>query len=227
MKDYKTLYERIKAGRLRLFATSDQLSGHSETMSRMATRFDAARDAKPTRTISSFNLFQTPEAVADVMVRNAFEGRSESHVTSLRVLEPSAGLGRLYRAIRYRYDCDIVLVENNADCAGELFRETRGDDHCRLIQDDFLQQTMDSLGGFFDRIIMNPPFKMGTDIKHIQHALTLLNPAGGRLVSLCYAGAKQRKAFEHNPDFQWSVLPANTFHEEGTKAEVACVVVQR
>ena len=32
--------------------------------------------------------------------------------------------------------------------------------------------------GRFDRIIMNPPFKSGLDLKHIGHALRFLNPSG-------------------------------------------------
>jgi hypothetical protein len=30
---------------------------------------------------------------------------------------------------------------------------------------------------------------------------------GGKLVSLYYAGNKQRSAFDHHPDLQWNLLP--------------------
>jgi 16S rRNA G1207 methylase RsmC len=37
---------------------------------------------------------------------------------------------------------------------------------------------------------MNPPFANGDDIKHITHALKMLNP-GGRLVAICANGPRQ------------------------------------
>jgi 16S rRNA G1207 methylase RsmC len=52
--------------------------------------------------------------------------------------------------------------------------------------------------GTFDRIIMNPPFENAIDIKHIKHALTMLNP-GGRIVALCAKGPRQREAFKVLP----------------------------
>ena len=49
-------------------------------------------------------------------------------------------------------------------------------------QADFLECNGDL--GTFDRIVMNPPFTNGDDIKHIMHALKMLKP-GGRLVAIC------------------------------------------
>jgi hypothetical protein len=43
----------------------------------------------------------------------------------------------------------------------------------------------------------------------------------GKLVSLCYAGTKQRSAFDHHPDLQWNLLPDRAFAAEGTSATVA------
>jgi hypothetical protein len=44
---------------------------------------------------------------------------------------------------------------------------------------------------------------------------------GGKLVSLYYAGTKQRSAFDHHPDLQWNLLPDRAFAAEGTSATVA------
>ena len=49
--------------------------------------------------------------------------------------------------------------------------------------------------GTFDRIVMNPPFDHGADIRHIEHARGKLKP-GGRLVAICAAGPRQRERFE-------------------------------
>ena len=74
--------------------------------------------------------------------------------------------------------------------------------------DDFLKCVAARLGTF-DAIVMNPPFKMGTDIKHIRHALTFLEP-GGRLLSLCANGPKQRAALKAEAS-EWIDLPAGSF----------------
>ncbi len=52
-------------------------------------------DGTAPKAVSSFNLFQTPKHIADRMA-------SMLPPECQRILEPSAGLGRLYRAIRGR-----------------------------------------------------------------------------------------------------------------------------
>lgn len=202
-------------GLLRLRHLREFTEAKGEQMAVERQRFDALRGAEPTRAVSAFNLFQTPEAIADQMVA------ALGDLNGKRLLEPSAGLGRLYRAVRYRSDCEIVLVEIAPQCAAELFRESKADDKCRLVQDDFLACDADRLGGKFDAIVMNPPFKQGRDIKHIEHAMSLLNP-GGVLVSLCFAGVKQTAVYGD----QWTMLPPESFKSEGTRAQVAMLTLR-
>jgi 16S rRNA A1518/A1519 N6-dimethyltransferase RsmA/KsgA/DIM1 with predicted DNA glycosylase/AP lyase activity len=103
-----------------------------------------AGDDSKSRVVSAFNLFQTPEPLAARVVEMAGElGRT---------LEPSAGLGRLYRAVRARSGCHVTLVEQSAECCAELYRETAGDGACKLVQGDFL--SAEGLG-LFDNIVMN------------------------------------------------------------------------
>lgn len=204
-------------GLLRLRHLQEVTEAKGEEMDQERQRFDAMRTAGPTRAVAAFNLFQTPDAVADTMVTQL------GPLDALRILEPSAGLGRLYRAIRRRSAlASITLVEIAPQCAAELYRETDSDDLARLVQADFLACDADRLGGLFDAVVMNPPFKMGTDIRHIDHARSLLKP-GGVLVSLCYAGARQSARFAD----RWQLLPANSFKSEGTRAEVALVKLQK
>ena len=202
-------------GRLRLMALRDQNDAVGATMQQEAERFTALEARKAPAVVSAWQLFQTPEAIADRMalIANPQDGE--------RWLEPSAGLGRLYRAIRHRSAAEITLVENAAECAGELYREMQGDDCVTLIQQDFLTCTVEQLG-LFDGVLMNPPFKMGTDVKHIRHAMKFLK-AGGRIVSLCYAGTKQTAAFKNNPDWTWTDLAPGSFRSEGTGAAVAMI----
>ena len=204
-------------GLLRLRHLHEVTEAKGEEMDQERQRFDAMRIAGPTRAVSAFNLFQTPDHVADDMVT------ASGPLDGLRILEPSAGLGRLYRAIRRRsQSAEITLVEMAPQCAAELYRETQGDERARLIQADFLDCDSQRLGGMFDAVVMNPPFKMGTDLRHIDHAFELLKP-GGILVSLCFAGSRQSARFGDI----WNRLPAESFRSEGTRANVACVVLRK
>ena len=193
----------IRTGLLRLRHLREVTEAKGEEMDEQRQRFDAMREAQPTKAISSFNLFQTPASVSNDMhnLLGPIEG--------LRILEPSAGLGRLYRPCG-----EWVLVEQDTQCCEQLYKLG-----VKLIQDDFLACDTERLGGKFDRVIMNPPFKMGRDIKHIKHAYQMLK-SGGLLVALCYNGVKQNKHLKPVVD-SWDVLPEESFKSEGTKASVA------
>jgi SAM-dependent methyltransferase len=194
---------------LKLAHLSEQTEAVGETMRHEAERFANLRTSEPARVVSSFNLFQTPEPIADQLAAMIGD------VDGKRILEPSAGLGRLYHAVnRIGTPGEWVLVDDSPACCAELYRLNE-----KLIQSDFLACDAERLGGLFDLIAMNPPFKMGRDIKHIKHAYNLLNP-GGLLVSLCFDGVKQNENLRPLVD-SWEVLPPGSFKAEGTKASVA------
>lgn len=194
----------MNIGRLRLFQLRERTEAVEEAMIDERARFAALDRKGPTAAVNSFNLFQSPTAIADRMA--AMLGPLEG----LRCLEPSAGLGRLYRACR---GGDWVLVEQAPQCCEHLFGLG-----VRLIQGDFLACDADRLGGLFDRVIMNPPFRLGLDCRHIEHAFSLLRPSG-LLVGLCYDGARQNKRLRPLVD-TWEVLPPGSFRSEGTGAGV-------
>jgi 16S rRNA G1207 methylase RsmC len=116
----------------------------------------------------------------------------------------------------------IVLVDISPDCCRELYRLTEGDAAAELFTGDFLEMGTDRLGTF-DSIIMNPPFKMGTDIRHVRHAAAMLRPAG-RLVSLVANGPRQREKLMPIAT-EWIDLPAGSFASEGTGVNAAMVVI--
>lgn len=180
-----------------------------------ARRFQRIAGEEPTRAVSAFNLFQTPEPIAAMMA----DRLAELVALDGRILEPSAGLGRLCRAVRDRgFIGPVVWVEHAPQCCAELYRQSQG---AKLITDDFLSCNLGRLGGPFDGVIMNPPFKMGRDVKHIQHAHAMLRP-GGWLVALCFDGVKQRRDLLPLVD-SWELLPPDSFKSEGTRAAVALV----
>jgi 16S rRNA G1207 methylase RsmC len=78
--------------------------------------------------------------------------------------------------------------------------------------------------GSFDKIVMNPPFENGADIKHILRARELLIP-GGRLVAICANGPRQQAKLKPLAT-EWRDLPADTFKQAGTGVNTALIVIQ-
>lgn len=196
--------ESRRTGILRLKHLREHTEAVGEDMEVQRERFKALEQREPAKVVSSFNLFQTPVGIASEMISKL------GPLDNKRILEPSAGLGRLYAGPPGEW----VLVEQDAGCCEHLY--TLG---VKLIQDDFLLCDERRLGGLFDLIVMNPPFKMGRDVKHILHAYNLLANKG-TIVGLCYNGIKQNKHIKPRVD-TWEILPEGSFKSEGTKASVA------
>lgn len=203
-------------GLLRLAHLREHHEARGEDMDFERRRFAALRDdASATRVVVADQLFQTPAALAARLAGMVPAG--------VATLEPSAGLGRIYRALRDLDDRPLVLVEVSPACCGELYRLIEGDDATRLVQGDFLSQSPEVLGKF-GAVVMNPPFRRGTDVKHIEHARRFLSP-GGVLVAVCFAGAIQRRKLAPVVD-TWEELPPASFRSEGTDAATAIVTIR-
>ena len=178
--------------------------------------------------VSAPQLFPTPPGLAARMVDLA------GLAIGMRVLEPSAGTGRLLEALpgivpfgQVRQTAlQVVAVEVNAALAARLACSgLAGTVRCA----DFLQCSADAGDlGLFDAVLMNPPFAQGADIEHITHALTMLKP-GGRLVALCANGPRQSASLRPMVEArggEWEDLPADTFKDEGTGVRVALITMQ-
>jgi protein-L-isoaspartate O-methyltransferase len=166
--------------------------------------------------ITAPQLFPTPPALAERMVEEAdiLPGHS--------VLEPSAGTGAILAALpNVRPFGSVTAVEINATLAASL--EQVADE---TICGDFLEQNGNL--GTFDRILMNPPFQNGADIKHIQHAMKMLKP-GGRLVAICANGPRQQstlKPLAENSGGWYEDLPAGTFASQGTNVNTVLLLIE-
>ena len=213
--------ESRRTGILRLRHLREVTEARGEEMDGQRERFRRLAGETGPRVVSAYQLFQTPPELAARLVGMAAEGRALG-----RTLEPSAGLGRLYKEVRAADQaCPVVLVELSPECGGEVYRATDGDGAARLVSGDFLTMTADRLGGLFDTVVMNPPFHgadKGGDVAHVRHALTLLAP-GGRLVSVVMDGPRQRRAFKTTAA-EWHDLPPGSFRSEGTNVAAAVVV---
>ncbi|EGO7830391.1 class I SAM-dependent methyltransferase, partial [Escherichia coli] len=62
---------------------------------------------------------------------------------------------------------------------------------------------------YYSRVIMNPPFSHGQDIRHILRAFSLLRP-GGVLVAVCLNGPRQQEKLLPFSDVR-EELPRGTF----------------
>lgn len=217
----------------RLLAAQGGNDAHAAFMAMHADRFDAYRtrheDGTAPRAVSAFQLFQTPAALAARMVELA------DPRPGLDWLEPSAGLGRILRPILATSPGGATACEENAELAGELFRTFPG---VTLAQGDFLERQPTREGNcglllkpfangpvHFDRIVMNPPFHMRADIKHILHACQFLK-AGSVLVALCMDTPHRHKALRHLSD-TWESVPAGTFRAEGTNIATIILTIKK
>jgi protein-L-isoaspartate O-methyltransferase len=184
------------------------------------TEFDAMKETLKAgiKTVCAPQLFPTPREIAEKM--NELLNVEVGH----DVLEPSAGTGNLVGVLGCSWKAhnpeagSVTAVEINKALADRLAVEQP---LTKVICDDFLNCNGNL--GKFDRVIMNPPFENGSDIKHIQHARTFLKP-GGRLVALCANGSRQRAAFMDIAE-HWEDLPEGSFKNQGTGVNVALMVL--
>jgi phospholipid N-methyltransferase len=165
--------------------------------------------------VSAHQLFPTPSSLAERMVELA-----DIYCNHL-VLEPSAGTGRILEALPASIwnNGEVHAVEINQKLAQGL-----ADRWKTLLTScaDFLE--WDSQGITFDRILMNPPFERGADIRHILKARELLAP-GGILVAICAGGPRQKETLEPLASL-WEPLPAGTFEESGTNVNTVLLTIE-
>jgi predicted RNA methylase len=193
--------------------------------------FDAMRESlrNGVQTVSAPSLFQTPPQLAETMA--AMADLKPGH----RILEPSAGMGALLRAIHRACGSPFVeAVEINNGCLAALhtLRDTL-DAEWLIFPGDF-SDFADDTGEGFDRVVMNPPFEKGQDAAHVQHAFSLLKP-GGRLVAVMSPGPFFRESRADSAFRVWfsevggtvEELPAGTFKEAGTGVSSRLVVIDK
>lgn len=168
--------------------------------------------------VAAPSLFPTPAPLARQLVQLAEIDAAH------RVLEPSAGTGQLLGAIRDAAPAEVVGVELSCSAAEILRAQAAAGGYgpCSVRCSDFLTCTPDQLGTF-DRIVMNPPFNNGDDIRHIMHARTFLRPTG-RLAAICANGPRQRERLQPLAA-AWIDLPSGSFAEAGTNVETAIVIL--
>ena len=172
-----------------------------------AEAFDAMRETLRAgiKVVAAPQLFPTPPEIAARMVQLA------GVEAGMTVLEPSAGTGRIVDALDDVPGAKVTAIEINCSLADNL--RLRSNTKHAILCSDFLECNGNL--GKFDRVLMNPPFENGADIKHITHALSFLAP-GGRLVAICANGPRQQDKLQPLCD-SWEELPEGTFNGTGVR----------
>lgn len=210
----------------------EQKTEETETAQARQVGFEAMKQSLKAgiQTVSAPQLFPTPPDLARRMVELADISEYQT------VLEPSAGTGAIVDAIVKNCATSLTCVEINSQLCGLLRGQLSG----HVINKDFLEIQPPMEGNatliikelpevFYDRILMNPPFENGADIKHIEHALKFLK-GGGRLVAICANGPRQRaklKTMAENSGGTWEDLPQGTFANQGTGVNTALLVIEK
>lgn len=146
----------------------------------------------------------------------------------MRVLEPSAGDGAIADALREE-GADVLCIEMHNSLATVLERKGHN-----VRRGDFMNFSppLDSPGDGpdFDRVVMNPPFEKGQDVRHVRHAFEFLKP-GGRLVAIMSAGVTFRadcepfRAWVDQLGGQIVELGAGAFKSSGTGVATVAVIL--
>lgn len=177
-----------------------------------------------------FQFFETPKEIVNRMI--VYTEIKPSDV----LLEPSAGHGAILS--EFPEDNNCYAVELNEDCFNVLKQHVFG---VELFLADFLDPKLYTNPNFpveFDKIIMNPPFTKGQDVKHIFQAYDILKK-GGRMVSIVsespfFRENKLSQSFrewlfdlENNNSATVYDLDAGAFKESGTMVKTRIIVVDK
>lgn len=182
--------------------------------------------------------FFTPPEVADELI---------AYLTwwpGLSVFEPSCGHGALLEALCRNpsaIECSRIdaleIDEDTVQQAIELRRDPnsalrRFAGTLRFSTGDFLSLDPDEEPQY-DRIIMNPPFTRGSDIRHVRHAFNFLS-AEGELASIMAPSfqtsqtkeAKDLRSLLDELAYEIYPLPEGSFKSSGTNVSTVLLVVR-
>ncbi len=193
-------------------------------------RVDEAIITGEVETARDLGFFETPPSLVARLVEMAGVKRG------MRVLEPSAGTGRIVTVLQGA-GARVTACEWDDDRRIELAR-------CVLTppsklmpelmpERDFLDASPDE--NDFGAVVMNPPFTRvgkGDHLDHVRHAYGML-AAGGSLVSVLPASVVFRRDRRHTEFREWcearsfidtfEALPSGSFAASGTSVETIVV----
>lgn len=161
----------------------------------------------------SHQFFATPDELAEEVALIAEDGATPG----MQWLEPSSGTGSL---------ADALPSESELHCCeiNPVFCDVLRGKGYTVFQGDFLDtDTLTSDTGFYDRIVMNPPYDKGRWQAHVVAATARLKK-GGRLVAILPSSAPSMLALDHMA-ITWSDVRSDKF--EGTGVSVRIMTAER
>ena len=175
-----------------------------------------------TKLKKEIQFFGTPEHVADMICEYA-----EIDNYNIPILEPSAGRGRIIKAIQKICSCQIDYCEIN-EVNREYLNELSG---INYVGDDFLKLSTDKK---YSRIVANPPFAKNQDIDHILKMYSLLDN-NGILVSMSskhWENSKNKKESEFRKfleevNAEIINIEDNEFKESGTSIATNLIIIKK
>ena len=153
----------------------------------------------------SHQFYPTPESLA----RDAVALAEDGSTPGMAWLEPSAGQGGLADLMP---KADTLCVEISLLHCDIL----RAKGH-QVENADFLEWQPDLKP---DRIVMNPPFSEGRWQAHVEHAASMLAPAG-KLVAIVPASAREKYELD-GFDISWSEVYDNAFATASVSVVILC-----
>lgn len=236
----ETTYFRVrgfKNGNAHLWFKSDRLTKavnrvladyYGHVLADAAPETDRPEDYKTTGTAVAKDLafYPTPHDAVEELLRDFYCKEGE------RILEPSAGIGNIVRALLQKpVIVDAVEVHpGRADAILGL-----ASDRLAVQCANFLRMKAEPI---YDAAIMNPPFSGTHWMKHVRHAFDFLKP-GGELRAILPVSAEindtpgHRKfrawAECHSPGWRglWRDLPAESFAEVGVRINTTVLTLRK
>lgn len=181
----------------------------------------------------AIQLFETPAGLAKRMADIA--AAVSDHVDrNIRVLEPSAGRGRLLAAFAEHLEADgqdeVWAIDIDATNCADLRAQGIATE---VVEGDFL--SMRSKRSGFDVILMNPPFSRNADVEHVEHAFFDWLAADGVLVAIMsthwhHADDVPSRRFREvlrQTNGSAEMIPAGAFKAEGTNIATTMVTLRK
>ena len=164
--------------------------------------------------------FATPPDVVDEIIGLA--GLGPDHI----VLEPSAGDGAVAAAAA-RLAAAVDCIELDS-CRAALLEQAGIYRQVRC--GDFLAIALDRQ---YDRVLVNPPFTRGADVRHVRHALRLVKPSG-RLIAVMPENVRTRhdkaatalRGLIDSYCGWFEEIEDRAFHRAGTDIKTVIAVIQ-
>ena len=189
-------------------------------------RLDLVITTGEVETGQDVGLFSTPEPLAARLAALA-------DVAGQHCLEPSAGRGRLCKAMQDAGAATVTAVEWLAENRAYLRAHDLAD--TVISVPDVMEFT--TIDRPFDRVVMNPPFckvGVGDHLDHVRHCYDKLLKPGGILVSVLPSSVEFRQDRRYREFREWvqgsgsiESLPAGSFKPSGTGVNTCVVRIVR